>query len=156
MTKDQGSIPSTGGDIHPMPISCPDPTVLQQLLDETAPASVHGELTQHLETCATCRAALDQLAADGASLSGLARGLQQPPTEQEPGLVRVLQDAARTDPAADVTQAPAIRIDTPGGTQPIGARTEDQLLTSAPGMLTEDLAFLSASTEPGQPPRLEH
>ena len=82
-------------------MSCPGADELRQLLDDTLPAPAHAELSQHLETCATCRAALDQLAADGASLSGLARGLQQPPTEHEPGLVRVLQDAARTDPAED-------------------------------------------------------
>ena len=48
---------------------CPDTAALQQLLDGTLPETQQAELAQHLESCASCRIALDRLATEGRSFS---------------------------------------------------------------------------------------
>jgi hypothetical protein len=109
---------------------CPAPESLQHLLDGTASQVQQAELTQHLEGCASCRAALDKLATEDRSLGGLARELRHEAPAPEPGLQRVLQEAAGASPAQ--TQAEA-------GTD------ED-----------EGLAFLAPSSRPGHLGRLGH
>src|ERR1700682_3792017 len=83
--------------------SCPDAASLQSLLDGTLPETGQVDLSQHLESCASCRAALDRLATDRRSVLGLARDLHKNPTAAEPGLQRVLNEAAGAFP--DETQA---------------------------------------------------
>src|SRR6266487_2620474 len=107
----------------PMTPSCPDAAALQRLLDGTLPAQAQAELSQHLDTCAPCRAALDKLATEGRSFSGLARDLKQEPHPVEPGLQRVLKEAA--------------------GSADLG---ETQAETRADAC--EELAFLAPSTKP--------
>src|SRR5437868_1487579 len=87
-----------------MPSSpCPDTASLQQLLDGSLPEARQTELSRHLETCASCRSALDKLATEGQSFSDLAQELQSASTAPEPGLERVLKEAAGGTP--DATQA---------------------------------------------------
>jgi anti-sigma factor RsiW len=113
-----------------MVLSCPDAASLERLLDGTLPKTVQADLSQHLESCASCRAALDKLATDGRSLLGLAHALDQNPTPAEPGLQRVLNEAAGA---------------VPGETQ-AEARTDKN----------EELAFLAPSSRPGTLGRLGH
>jgi formylglycine-generating enzyme required for sulfatase activity len=110
--------------------SCPDAASLQRLLDDTLSETTQADLAQHLETCVSCRAALDKLATDGRSLLGLACDLQQNSTPPEPGLQRVLNEAVGAGP--DDTQA-----------QPRAGKNEE-------------LAFLAPSSRPETLGRLGH
>jgi anti-sigma factor RsiW len=112
------------------PSTCPDAASLQALLDGALPEATQAELTRHLETCAACRSALDQLATDGRSFSGLARELQNDAAAPEPGLERVLSEAAST--CGEETQA------------------------ERRGNYDEELAFLAPSSRPGHLGRLGH
>jgi anti-sigma factor RsiW len=82
--------------------SCPELATLRQLFDGSLPEPEQGELASHLESCASCRQTLDQLASEGDSFSGLARELQHDATAPEPGLQRVLKEA---DAAPGATRA---------------------------------------------------
>jgi uncharacterized protein (TIGR03067 family) len=82
---------------------CPEPASLQQLLDGTLSQTQQAELTQHLESCAACRTTLDKLATEGRSFAALARDLGHEAAAPEPGLQRVLRDAASA--SSDETQA---------------------------------------------------
>src|SRR5437870_5599924 len=113
----------------PMTPSCPDAASLQRLLDGTLSAQAQADLSQHLDTCAPCRAALDQLATAGRSFSGLARDLKQDPPPPEPGLQRVLKEAAGSAVLGETQAEP---------------RADAQ----------EELAFLAPSTKPGHLGRL--
>src|SRR5437588_490247 len=114
-----------------MTATCPEPHVLQGLLDSTLPPNIQAELAEHLESCPRCRAALDKLATEGRSYTDQVRNLPQSSPMLEPGLQRVLDQAAcATGPA--VTQAEA----------------------AADG--SQELPFLSPSDKPGHLGRLDH
>src|SRR5437868_5693842 len=114
-----------------MPSSpCPDAASWQQLLDGTLPETQQTELTSHLESCAACRAALDKLATEGRSFGYLARELQKDATAPEPGLQRVLKQAAGASPSETRAEAVAGQ--------------------------DEDLAFLGPTSRPGHLGRLGH
>jgi Protein kinase domain len=104
-----------------MVLSCPDAASLE---------TVQADLSQHLESCASCRATLDKLATDGRSLMGLARDLHQNPNPLEPGLQRVLNEAAGAVPG----------------------ETQEELGADK----NEELAFLAPSSRPGTLGRLGH
>src|SRR5262245_35752825 len=114
-----------------MPSSpCPDAASLRQLLDGALPETRQAALHQHLETCVACRAALDKLATEGRSFGNLARELQRDAPAPEPGLQRVLEQAA----------------------QPLASETQAETRVSQ----DEDLAFLAPSSRPGHLGRLGH
>jgi serine/threonine-protein kinase len=111
---------------------CPQPQLLQQLLDETLPAAQQPALQAHLDSCASCQKALERLAAGGVTWDKAAQNLGAQSTHQEPALedaVARLQNAS-TDP--DQTRA-----------EPAGATIPDEL------------TFLQPSQKPGSIGRLD-
>src|SRR4051812_41122892 len=72
---------------------CPDAGTLRLLLNGTLPEESQARLASHLETCPACRQALDQMATEGDSISGLAKNLPKETPQPEPGLERVLEEA---------------------------------------------------------------
>jgi uncharacterized protein (TIGR03067 family) len=105
--------------------------MLQELLDGTLPEKTQTDLAAHLETCASCREALDHLATEGRSYAELARNLQQKPSAPEPGLQRVLDEATG---GSEVTISQS------------GPRADVQ----------HELPFLAPSAKPGHLGRLGH
>ena len=64
--------------------TCPQPEHLKQFLEEQLDADDAATLTQHLETCAVCRKALDHLSADADSKNWRRLREQKPQTGDEP------------------------------------------------------------------------
>jgi hypothetical protein len=142
-----------------MPSPCPNTELLRQLLDASLPEPATAEVTQHLDSCADCRSALDRLAGEGPSMSAGARGLGQASTAPEPGLERVLRAPAPdldSDASEAITQAPVIPDETTAPTDALTPQADEAAITQAPGGENEDFAFLAAITTPGRPDRLGH
>src|SRR5262245_36794718 len=56
-----------------MTTTCPSRDVLRGLLDTSLPEPVQAEVVAHLDTCASCQTALEQIAASGSQVLELAR-----------------------------------------------------------------------------------
>jgi anti-sigma factor RsiW len=114
-------------------ISCPDPAHLARLLEGELSEAEQIELTQHLDRCAVCQRAVQELASGGRTWAEVAAYLkhEHSSTEKEPALQQAVAELAGP-PRTDQTQ-----------TEP-GAANDDSL------------DFLAASTKPGSLGRLDH
>jgi WD40 repeat protein/serine/threonine protein kinase len=119
--------------------SCPDDSLLQQLLAEQLGERERGAVEEHLAGCAACQERLDKLTTDGGSVRW--RKAQAPPPAAGPGsdpllwrrvaaLGAALLDHSLPIPAAE-TPAPEPRTSTPSDTE-AGPRPETRF-PSVPG-----------------------
>ena len=79
-----------GIDPGPGPISCPQPMVLERLLDGSLGPREQGEIEHHLETCEICQARLDVLAGGDEELPRQMKNLRKNLPPDSPGLKRVI------------------------------------------------------------------
>ena len=109
-------------------IACPDLHRLQEMLAGSLPEQEQSALTSHLDTCATCRQTLEDLATDGESWSDMMSRLKNKSVTIEPALEQAMVQIK----AADLAIMEAIASD------------------------SKDLDFLSPPEKPGQIGRLAH
>src|ERR1043166_1713886 len=103
-------------------IACPDLNRLQEMLAGTLPEQEQSALTSHLDTCATCRQTLEDLATDGQSWSDMISRLKNKSPPIEPALEQAIVQIKASDLAIK------------------GATPSD----------SKDLDFLSPPEKPGQ------
>jgi WD40 repeat protein len=117
--------------------SCPDSAQLLRLLDGELPQAEQAALTRHLDGCARCQRAVEELASGGRSWSETATHLsaEQPGGEYEPALCRAVKELAG------------------GGPDPTRA---DPTTADAPVAGDDGLSFLAPSDKPGRLGRLDH
>ena len=103
-----------------MTSTCPNADVLRGILDSSLPEPVQAEVVAHLDGCASCQVALEQIAASGSSILDVARaaGTDEQPTETSafwPALRRVEREihnpvevlaVTRSDPGGSVRLLP--------------------------------------------------
>lgn len=109
-------------------IGCPDLHRLQEMLAGTLPEQEQSALTSHLDTCATCRQTLEDLATDGESWSDMMSRLKNKSAAIEPALEQAMVQIK----AADLGTKEATPSD------------------------SKDLDFLSPPRQQGQIGRLAH
>src|SRR5262249_15024676 len=95
-------------EVLPMavPDPCPPAERLRALLDETVPADEQGELIAHVEGCAGCQRALEELAGADQALLTAAGSLRTAATVHGPHLRRAL-DSINSDSGLDVHCRPS-------------------------------------------------
>ena len=86
--------------------ACPAPAAWKDLLEGSLPEPEQGDLSAHLEGCAACQQALQNLVASDGSWSGLARRLAGGQPEVSPALRQALAALTGHGPAVE-TQAEA-------------------------------------------------
>jgi uncharacterized protein (TIGR03067 family) len=87
--------------------TCPNPTLLKQLLDGTLPEDGQSELTLHLETCDSCQRSLESLVAGKESWDGVA-GIGHQSSHSDSDMQQMLADiASGQDPDATAASDPA-------------------------------------------------
>ncbi len=84
---------------------CPQPQILQQLLDETLPADQQQPIQTHLEECADCQKTLERLAAGGVTWDKTAQNLSEKPTPDEAALGDALAKLQEVPTCASNTHA---------------------------------------------------
>ncbi|HZY85297.1 MAG TPA: serine/threonine-protein kinase, partial [Gemmataceae bacterium] len=90
-----------------MPLTtCPAPAAWKELLEGSLPEGEQGDLSAHLEGCAACQQALQDVVASDGSWSGLARRLAGEQPEIGPALRQALAALTGHGPAVE-TQAEA-------------------------------------------------
>ena len=95
----------------PRPISCPQPMVLERLLDGSLAPQEQSEIEHHLETCEACQARLDALAGGDEDLPRQMQNLRKGPSPDSPGLKRVI--GALKDDLEPEMQATGPMVSTP-------------------------------------------
>src|SRR5438552_3814071 len=85
-------------------MQCPQPRILQQLLDETLPAQEQPTIQAHLENCPACQKTLEQLAAGGVTWDKTAHNLGEQPKSDETALVGALEKLQEDSTSALQTQ----------------------------------------------------
>jgi serine/threonine-protein kinase len=117
-------------------ISCPDLHRLQEMLAGSLPEHEQSSLTSHLDTCATCRQTLEDLATDGESWSDMMSRLKNKSATMEPALEQAIEQIKLASggevSGEDKDKAPLTAHDSPS------------------------LDFLSPPEKPGQIGRLAH
>jgi regulation of enolase protein 1 (concanavalin A-like superfamily) len=115
-----------------IPMTCPLPQKLQQLIDETLPDDQQPAVQAHLETCPACQKKVEQLAAGAVTWDKAADILGDKPNPAETALI---------DAVEKLQDTPTSAIDTPTG--PV-ERPKD-----------EDLSFLQPSQKANSIGRLD-
>jgi serine/threonine protein kinase/tetratricopeptide (TPR) repeat protein len=113
--------------------ACPDPAHLARLLEGELTESEQTELTEHLDSCARCQQAVQQLASGGKTWAEVAAYLkhEQSRTENEPALQQAVAELA-------------------------GPARTDETQTEPRADHEDSLDFLAPSTKPGSLGRLDH
>jgi eukaryotic-like serine/threonine-protein kinase len=114
-------------------ITCPDPAQLARLLEGELSEAEQTNLTEHLDGCARCQQAVQELASGGRTWAEVAAYLkhEHSRTEKEPALQQAVAELAGP------------------------ARTDET--QTEPGRSNDDsLDFLTQSTKPGSLGRLDH
>src|SRR5260221_14192466 len=75
-----------------MAMSCPDPVQLRKLVDGSAAPDEQAALALHLDGCAQCQAALDQMTGGRDSWGDVAKQLAEPPAPDEPALALAIKE----------------------------------------------------------------
>src|SRR5262245_25512318 len=101
--------------------TCPPPEHLKQFLDDQLSAADAAALSQHLETCAACRKALDALSADPESKNWrrLREQKPQPTNEPRPDFMRKLGGAFAPGSSLSRAAMDSTRV---GGYAPLAAQ----------------------------------
>src|SRR6266568_5124582 len=96
-------------------MQCPDEGELRKLIDGGASPDEQAALTEHLDSCADCRAALDRLSAGRESWADVRRQLADAPEPASPALAGAMDqleaDAAREETTAEPTPAAERKLD---------------------------------------------
>ncbi|HLW67657.1 MAG TPA: protein kinase [Gemmataceae bacterium] len=91
--------------------SCPDPTQLRKLLDGNLAPEEQAVLSQHVDACPRCQAALEQMSAGRESWNDIARQLAEPQEAAEPGLVNAINQLEAEADRSETTAEPAAHAD---------------------------------------------
>src|SRR5262245_20335269 len=97
-----------------LPMTCPDPAQLQDLLDGRLPSEDEADLVEHLNSCELCPTRLEAMAADGSLVESVKHANRElPPVNSAywPAVKALSRDAGRTSDSAETTPDDGLRLD---------------------------------------------